>query len=410
MVARVIRSRATRPCEVMTHVTSPTCSGAGVSSIPRATTASRQRPNLGRAPPPDTTAINTPSESAESVGVSQSPLRSGSVERALGGTLSRSSCASGPLTVRVPCHRTLGGVEGAGDVLPVVAGDGDDGAGGDACGARVRGAAAAPVRLGAGWCPPAVPTATARPTMTTAPTVMRIRRFRGGGPSFGLVHSGGPLVDAHDAPRESEPARAGRPGGWSPGSSSPASSKITTPLHSSPQPCSGWKAMSRAASWSVAVAAGQAGSCTHISTSPSRVAPGWLRLRVRPVRRAAHREDSRGPYLSLLPRVLRLSLETFGDASGSGPPLAAYELGAALEAEVVPAHAAPVVGADVDVGVAGAGDLLGGDPGDDFGALCGCVRLDGDNERGIDRFGQARGLQPPGGAGRFAWEMEGMRG
>ena len=42
------------------------------------------------------------------------------------------------------------------------------------------------------------------------------------------------------------------------------SSKTTTPLHSSTQPCSGWLLTTRAASWSLASATGQAGWCVHI--------------------------------------------------------------------------------------------------------------------------------------------------
>ena len=50
-----------------------------------------------------------------------------------------------------------------------------------------------------------------------------------------------------------------------PGSSSPVSSKITTPLQSRLQPCSGWLAMVCAASRSGAEGAGQGGVCGHIS-------------------------------------------------------------------------------------------------------------------------------------------------
>src|SRR5689334_16260465 len=49
------------------------------------------------------------------------------------------------------------------------------------------------------------------------------------------------------------------------GSSSPVSSKITTPLQSRLQPCSGWLTMVCAASRSGAEGAGQGGLCGHIS-------------------------------------------------------------------------------------------------------------------------------------------------
>ena len=49
-----------------------------------------------------------------------------------------------------------------------------------------------------------------------------------------------------------------------PGSSSPVSSKITTPLQSRLQPCSGWLTMVCAASRSGAENAGQGGVCGHV--------------------------------------------------------------------------------------------------------------------------------------------------
>jgi len=49
-----------------------------------------------------------------------------------------------------------------------------------------------------------------------------------------------------------------------PGSNSPVSSKITTPLQSRLQPCSGWLTMVCAASRSGAVDAGQGGVCGHM--------------------------------------------------------------------------------------------------------------------------------------------------
>jgi hypothetical protein len=48
------------------------------------------------------------------------------------------------------------------------------------------------------------------------------------------------------------------------GSSSPQSSKSTTPLQSRLQPCSGWLATTQAASRSVASAVGHGGRCRHI--------------------------------------------------------------------------------------------------------------------------------------------------
>ena len=50
-----------------------------------------------------------------------------------------------------------------------------------------------------------------------------------------------------------------------PGRSSPVSSKITTPLQSRLQPCSGWLTMVCAASRSGAEGGGQGGVCGHIS-------------------------------------------------------------------------------------------------------------------------------------------------
>jgi hypothetical protein len=52
------------------------------------------------------------------------------------------------------------------------------------------------------------------------------------------------------------------------GSSSPVSSKITTPLQSRLQPCSGWLTTVCAASRSGADGAGQGGECGHISVPP----------------------------------------------------------------------------------------------------------------------------------------------
>src|SRR5271165_7389169 len=52
------------------------------------------------------------------------------------------------------------------------------------------------------------------------------------------------------------------------GSSSPVSSKITTPLQSRLQPCSGWLTTVCAASRSGAEGAGQGGECGHMSVPP----------------------------------------------------------------------------------------------------------------------------------------------
>ena len=57
------------------------------------------------------------------------------------------------------------------------------------------------------------------------------------------------------------------------GSNAPVSSKITTPLQSRLQPCSGWQAITRAAWQSGALAGGQGDECWHVT-------------RVRPVQRA----------------------------------------------------------------------------------------------------------------------------
>jgi hypothetical protein len=59
-----------------------------------------------------------------------------------------------------------------------------------------------------------------------------------------------------------------------PGSSSPVSSKITTPLQSRLQPCSGWLTMVRAASRAGAEGAGQGGVCGHTSV-PRRSTSSW---------------------------------------------------------------------------------------------------------------------------------------
>jgi hypothetical protein len=62
-----------------------------------------------------------------------------------------------------------------------------------------------------------------------------------------------------------------------PGSSSPVSSKITTPLQSRLQPCSGWLAMVCAASRSGAEGAGQGGVCGHVPVPLGFMVPvfGW---------------------------------------------------------------------------------------------------------------------------------------
>jgi hypothetical protein len=83
-----------------------------------------------------------------------------------------------------------------------------------------------------------------------------------------------------------------------PGSSSPVSSKITTPLQSRLQPCSGWLTMVCAASRSGAEGAGQGGMCGH-----------------RPVPLAVHRVSFR------LVLVCRSSCcdKTFSVNHGGGP-------------------------------------------------------------------------------------------
>ena len=71
----------------------------------------------------------------------------------------------------------------------------------------------------------------------------------------------------------------GRCGGMNapPGSSSPVSSKVTTPLQSRLQPCSGWLTTVCAASRSGAEGAGQGGVCGHIS-APLAVHRACFRL------------------------------------------------------------------------------------------------------------------------------------
>src|SRR6185437_4591151 len=64
-----------------------------------------------------------------------------------------------------------------------------------------------------------------------------------------------------------------------PGSNSPVSSKVTTPLQSRLQPCSGWLTTVCAASRSGADAAGQGGVCGHIS-APVAVHRACFRLAV----------------------------------------------------------------------------------------------------------------------------------
>src|ERR1700730_1622381 len=66
-----------------------------------------------------------------------------------------------------------------------------------------------------------------------------------------------------------------------PGSSSPGSSKITTPLQSRLQPCSGWLIMVCAASRSGAEDAGQGGVCEQMSVPLGFIVRvfGWLACR-----------------------------------------------------------------------------------------------------------------------------------
>ena len=73
--------------------------------------------------------------------------------------------------------------------------------------------------------------------------------------------------EATPAGRSKAARSVGRCGAMNPppGSSSPVSSKITTPLQSRLQPCPGWLTMVCAASRSGAEGAGQGGVCGHIS-------------------------------------------------------------------------------------------------------------------------------------------------
>src|SRR5690349_7989578 len=87
------------------------------------------------------------------------------------------------------------------------------------------------------------------------------------------------------------------------GSSSPVSSKITTPLQSRLQPCSGWLTIVCAASRSGAEGAGQGGVCGHIS-----VPPGCFIVRVRLVSVCRRKcERSHGSSGSFSDRHVELS-------------------------------------------------------------------------------------------------------